>query len=212
MLRALALLLVLANVALFVAHRGGYGLPWLDGSSRAGAAAPVREQLRPDEVVGAAAPAPAPEAAAATLCLEVGPFPSEAALEPVEASLAGAGVADGGWIRRLVEQPARWAVLLGPFASDDDRQRRRDELGRRGIRTEPLDEPATLTPGLLLARYEGRPAAEEALPRWTARGVEAARIGMLTPASIQWWLRIDAATAAVQASMTSAGISARPCR
>ena len=201
MLRIWVVLVLGANLAFFGWTRGWLEPLWPAPQHGERETARLAAQVKPEAITllsAKAASAAISGARAASLaagsglqCLEAGPFAREADLLAAEAALEQAGLSPTSWMRRLVEQPASWAIHLGRFASPDALRERRAELRRQGIFAEELRQPPELAPGLLLARYEDREGAIAALPRWAQRGVKGAQVGRIAPATIQWWLRIE---------------------
>ncbi len=249
MLRALVVLLVLANLGFWA---------WSVGALEFIGLAPARErdpsrvaqQVRPEAVrvlapaeaatalgargaaatvgaataaspVGAASAALAgANPAAASLCLEAGPF-APAAVEAAERVLATALPA-GSWTRTIKDIAAQYAVALGPYADRDALQRKADELGRLRVTFEETNlpaegaGPALAQRGYVLGRYDNRAGAEAALAAFNTRGVRTARVAVLRDASSEMRLRIDNAspTLAEQARTISAaalGAGFAPC-
>lgn len=201
MLRVWVALVLAANLAFFGWARGWFEPLWPAPQHGERETARLAAQVKPEAITllsANAASAAISGARAASLasgagpkCLETGPFAREADLIAAEAALEQAGLSPSSWMRRLVEQPAQWAIHLGRFASPEALRERRAELRRQGIFAEELRQPPALAPGLLLARYEDRESAAAALPRWVQRGVKGAQVGQIAPATIQWWLRIE---------------------
>lgn len=210
MLRALVVLLVLANLGFWA---------WSTGALEIVGLAPVRErdparlaqQVRPDAVRvlaraeaaaalrAASASSPGGKPAAASLqCLEAGPFASTA-VEAAESVLAAALPA-GSWVRTSKDVAAQYAVVLGPFAGSDAQQKKAEELGRLRVTFEELILPADGAGlgggrrGFALGRYDSRAAAEAALAGFSERGVRTARVAVLREAISESRLRIDNAS------------------
>jgi len=122
MLRALVLLLVLANLLFFVWARGWLAPGW--PPPRHGEREPERlaAQVRPDLVVvlqpQAASAAVLAARAAADACLEAGPFDSAGAAA-AEAALTAAGLPEGAWQRQPEAPPAARIWLRVPRADGD---------------------------------------------------------------------------------------------
>jgi len=232
MLRALAALLIVANLAFWAWSAGaleGIGL----APARERDPARLSQQVRPDAVralppaaaqaalgAASAASAPADAARATLLCLEAGPF-APAALEAAERALAAAALPDGTWVRTTHEVAAQYAVVLGPYGNREVLQRKREELGRLHLAFEALDLPgdgvnATPQAGIALGRYDNRGAAEAALASLGERGVRTARVTLLKPASSESRLRVESAPPALAEQLrglSSAALGAgfRPC-
>lgn len=196
MLRALVLLLALANAGFFAWSRG-----WLDGVAgvrMAGEREPERlaRQVHPESVrlLPPIADSDLP-AAAALACLQAGPF-DDAGRVAAEAALQGV-VPAGRWTDVTIDQPGAWLVYMGRYPSRNSLARKVEELRRRKLEYEEIGSPPELDPGLSLGRFDDRLAADEALVRFTAQGVRAARVVELSPATSQHFLRVDGADAAL---------------
>jgi len=199
MLRALVVLLLLANLAFWA---------WTEGLLAPVGLAPASQrdparlawQVQPEAVrvlppdaartaLSAAtdAVAKAPARVAAGLCLEAGPF-SAAAIAAAEQALLAAGWPTGSWARLPHEGAPQYAIVLGPFGNREAQQKKQDELGRLRLPIETVDLPgdgpgATPQPGFALGRYASRAAAETALAALSQRGVRTARVTQLKPAA-----------------------------
>ena len=201
MLRALIVLLVAANVAFF-----GWTQGWLDGVvgwRSTGDREPERlqRQVRP-EAIRLLAPDPAASTASAVVgastpstCYEAGPFAdSEVAAAQAAAQIA---LPSGSWATLRTERAGSWAVYMGRFAERDALAKKEDELKRRNLPYDVLRDDTALAPGLVLGRFEARPAAAQALDRLTQLGVRTARVVELAPAAGRTVLRVTGADAAL---------------
>jgi len=215
MLRALVALLLLANLCFWA---------WSAGALEGIGLAPARErdptrltqQIQPEAVhvltpaaavaaMRAASAASAPKTPVAFVCLEAGPFES-AAIEAAEQALAEAALPDGSWVRTTHDIATQFAVVLGPFSTRDELQRKREELGRLRLPFEILDLPGDGTSaapqsGLALGRYDSRIAADGALASLGQRGARGGRVIVLRPASSQSRIRFENATPAQAAQL-----------
>lgn len=246
MLRALVAVLLLANLGFWLWSTGALeSLGWAPTRERDPARLALQvgaETVRvlPAGSVIAAASSPAPTTTATTAaataspasaagaevrdplsqCLETGPLAS-AALASAERALLAGGIAEGSWVRRSVEQPAQYAVVLGPFNSNEALRNKREEIARLRLPLEAVSLPpatagAPAQPGLALGRYASRAAADSALAGYSQRGVRTARVLALRPASSEVQLRIDS-TPPAQAqqlralSVELAGAAFAPC-
>ena len=205
MLRALVLVLVLANAAYFAWANG-----WLDaviGVRASGDREPERlaRQVRPESVRILPAPASAAAASAvtatATVCLEAGPFDASA-VQPARAALAAAATG-GTWLDVSVEQPGAWLVYMGKYANRAGLAKKEDELKRRKLDYEEVNAPPELDPGLSLGRFDDRAAADKALADFTQQGVRTARVVELTPPSQRHLLRFETVDAALAAKLAA---------
>lgn len=130
MLRAAVALLLLANLAFFVWVRGGLapGFPPPQHGERepqrlAGQLQPELVRVLPATAASAAVRA---AAAAATVCLEAGPFRQgdvAAAEALLSAALIPASGAEGGWVREPLPAPPEAVVLRLTRATADQQQR-----------------------------------------------------------------------------------------
>ena len=229
MLKALVLLLVLANGVFFAWTQG-----WIDGPTgvRArGDREPERlgQQVRPELVqilsapsapagpasaAAAAAitsPAPAvaavtaavasmPAAAAPLACLEAGPF-SGAEVAPAEAVLRSA-LPDGSWVSVKSTRSGLWMVYLGKFKDRDEQLKRQEELRAMRVEYDDLRSPPELLPGLSLGRFEERSNAVNALERFSLRGIRSAKVIEVRPPASTVLLRVDKASPVLAAQAT----------
>jgi hypothetical protein len=204
-LRALVLLLVLANLGFYVWTRG-----WLDavvGVRVEGEREPERlaRQFHPDSVriLGAQEGAAAMAAAPALSCLEAGPY-TAAEADLAEALLQPALPA-GSWTRGNVDQPGVWLVYLGRFATAEAMQRKAEELRQRQTPFEAVQSPPELAPGLSLGRFDNRAAADRALEQLAQGSVRAARVVTLAEPATLVALRVERADAALAARVAALG-------
>lgn len=212
MLRALVLVLVLAN-ALFFAWTRGWLAPVAEPPQH-GERNPERlaAQVRP-ESIGLLSPRAASAALSAARaasmaagegeeCLEAGPF-TAGDVAAAEALLVQAGLASTQWVQREQPRAATWALVLGPFPNADAQRSRSDELRKLNIAAVVLAEPPGLKGSLQLARYDSREAAEAALPAWAERGVRNARVATLAVAGTEQWLRFERSGSALREQLRS---------
>lgn len=211
MLRALVLVLLLANAG-FWAWRQGWLAPLhaLIGAAPEGEREPGRLalQVHPERVqlVTAAASAagtePAASAATAasepappsTACLEAGPFDA-AGLATAQAVLQVLLPAEASSVRRL-DAGTVW-IALGPYAEAAPLRQKREELQRLNLAPESARLVPDGAPYLVLERHDSRDAAEAALKALAERGLRNGRIvdaGAGTPRA----LRVAAADASQQ--------------
>ncbi|MBK1686545.1 hypothetical protein [Rubrivivax gelatinosus] len=196
MLRALAALLIGANLLFFAWARG-----WLDPvvpPPQHGQREPARlaAQVQP-ETIRLVAPEAASAAVATVACVEAGPF-SDADVASAEQALIAAGLPGDLWKRRELQQPPVWLVYMGRFTDSAQMRARSDALQKLRVAYETLEAPPELAPGLVLSRHDSREDAERALAAVSAKGVKTARAVALPPPPLQHWLRIARADATLQ--------------
>lgn len=197
MLRALVVLLLLANVAFFAWARGWMGAPPHHAERE-----PERllAQVRP-EVVTVLPPSTAGAAvqaarAAALQCLEAGPF-ADATISAAEAALAlalsasPASSPDGSWAR--VDGAASaplWLVFAGRYPEAALRRAREDDLRRLSLSFELITAPPDLAPGLVLSRHASRDEAQAWLNERSATPLRGVRVVQLPPPPTSYRLRV----------------------
>ncbi len=190
-MRALALLLLMLNLALFAVLRGLFGE--LPASGREPARleqqiAPERIRVLTDRDVqllrrragesAAAAAAPAPGAAAAepTGCMEVGDFAGDGALARLRDRLGELKLAEH--VSEQAQEVAGWYALSVPAGkSRAEAERRAEELRGPGAR-----DPLVVALGasgrfeIELGDFRDREAARKVLAQLERRGVKGARV------------------------------------
>ncbi|MCC7151515.1 MAG: hypothetical protein IT501_05895 [Rubrivivax sp.] len=216
MLRALLLVLLLANAGFF-AWSQDWLAPWLPARSERREPERLAAQVQPERVrvltAGAASAAAAAAAAsvavqdageheAAPLCLEAGPF-TDAAARAALVLLAEHGVPDGAVEREVVARNHTWGVVIGRLSDREALRVRAEELRRLNIRHEELTTPPALVPALRLGNFSDRYGAETALAQLTGKGVRDARVVPLPLGPTQQWLRATNANAELQTRLKS---------
>lgn len=235
MLRALVLLLLLANV-LFFAWARGWLAPVLPPRADHREPERVAAQLKPELITvlsaGAASAAvaaasaaasaasgatsePAPDAEGPPVCLEAGPF-TDAALKDAETVLSGHGVPEGQVQRDFTAGSVTWGVVMGRFPDRDTLRAKGEELRRLGVKFDEINSPPSLAPGLRLGNYSDRYGAEAALGNLAGKGVRTARVAQLPAGPTQNWLRAPKADAELQTRLKALppdklGAGFRPC-
>jgi hypothetical protein len=146
----------------------------------------------------AGVPVAAAVAANGAQCLEAGPFaPTEATA--ATAALMQVGLPAGSWSRVEGAAPvAPWMVYAGRFADAAARKTRQQSWEKAGIKSQAIDSPPELSPGLSLARHTSRENADAALAGLSADVRQVARVVNLPPAA---YLRAPAADAALAARL-----------
>ncbi|WP_395701407.1 hypothetical protein [Aquabacterium sp.] len=215
MLRALAVLLLLANLLVLGWTQGLFDR--LRGSRLEPEREPERlqRQVNPDQVkvlpapaasaalAAAARAAAASEAAAASAalaaagtCLEAGPVPASAQAA-AEKLLQEHGVAPGGWTLLHGERKGTFLIYMGKYTDDETMERKVEELKRLKIETQPIKNAPDLQPGLVIGRFDDKTAAEAELGRLSQRGLRTARVVTLVPPLPLITLRVPATSDAL---------------
>ena len=194
MLRALVVLLLLANIAFFAWARG-----WLGAPPHHAEREPERlqAQVRPEVVTvlppgtaTAAVQAAVAAVAAALQCLEAGPF-ADAAISAAEAAIAAASLPDGSWAR--VESAAAapmWLVFAGRYPEAALRKSREDDLRKLNLSFELITAPPDLAPGLVLSRHTSRDQAQAWLNERSATPLRGVRVVQLPAPPAAYRLRV----------------------
>lgn len=221
MLRALVVILVLANAAFH-----GWTQGWLTdvlGLSPDGdrepqrltaqvdptalrvlaprAAAPASAAAEPGGTASAPAPSAstaAPPVAPATLCLEAGPF-TPAEWRMAENALRNT-LGEGPWQLTTREKPGNWMVYVGPYQSRVIMDKRAEQLRRMDIAFEEArdDLPDEYLPGFLFGRYGVEADARALQTRLTAQKVKYVRVVPLVKPTALHTVRIQKADADTQ--------------
>ena len=210
MLRTLVIALLLANAA-FLAWTQG----WLDAVVGAPAHTerePQRlgQQVRPEAVrllpaqVAVAASAPP-----ATRCLEAGPFDATevATAEAAQAASPAARAVATRGSRLSTETPGVWMIAVGRSAPHEAQLKKITELNRLGIAFEAVKAASSADENLSLGQFDSLAAAQEALTRFTARGIHTGHIVEVTPPATSHRLRFDAATPPEAATLESLSLN-----
>ena len=213
-MRALFLVLLLANLALYAWSR--YGVP----DSAAGA--PLSRQIAPEKLnvvapanlppvsavskPAAAAPAPAAAAAPASApasalaCIEWGSFTvadaprAEQALEPLG---LGARLA-----QRRSEEHAAWWVFIPPQANRQGALRKAAELKQLGVEDYfVVQEDGAHRWALSLGVFRTEEAAQARLAALRGQGVRSARVGARDTVVPKVWLQVKSVDAPLQARL-----------
>lgn len=195
MLRALVVILLLANAAFFAWTQG-----WLDsvvGVRAVGDRETQRlaQQVRPEAVRVLPAQEP-PRPKPVTRCLEAGPFDA-AQVSAAEAALAASPAASAlaGRVSRLsTETPGAWMIAVGRAAPHEAQLKKLAELKRLNIAVEIVKSASGTDETLSIGRFDSLAAAKAALESFPARGVRTGRLVEVSPASEVTHLRVDNAT------------------
>ncbi len=197
MLRAVVLVLLLANLLFF-----GWARGWLAPAlppPHSGEREPERlaAQVNPERVLvlpaKAASAAISAARAAAIACLEAGPL-GEADIAAAETALAAARLPDGAWQREAAPLPPLWWVYASASPDAAVMRTRTAELTRLQIAFEAVETPADLAGGLLLSRHATRAEAEAALATVAAnKTLRFLRVLSLPTPPARLWLRVPKA-------------------
>lgn len=166
MLRALLVLLFVANVLAFAWHRG-----WIGG---AGATTPrMEQQINPGrlQLLGQRAATQLARQA----CLEIGPLEDDT-LRRSTAALMTAGIAPGVWIAQSSESGGSWALATIKMPSKEFQARKEETYRTARIAFEPLSGFPEEQPTLVLSRHESEAAAQAALEAMSRRNYKGLRV------------------------------------
>jgi len=207
MLRALLLVLLLANGLLFAARQGWLGKP---GDSAEREPQRLARQVNADQVrVLTEAEARLVLARADAQCLEAGPFnPAEAPV--AERVLRDAGLPAGSWQALANGDHAGFMIIIGRLADREAVLRKTDELKRRHVGSEVLPDGSEFAPGLNLGRFDDRASADSALAAIAQHGVRTARVVAVRAGVRQLRLRVPQADAALRARLAALKLPSGP--
>lgn len=178
MLRLLVLLLLLANGLFFA---------WSNGLLRAYGFAPtpvsepqrLAQQIKPDSIKLLNAneikrvEAQVQADLAPKECLQAGPF-DEVQAAALRKALES-GLPSGAWQLDIGQEPARWIVYMGKYATPELLAKKRAELAGLGFKPESVANPE-LEPGLSLGHFETEAAAKAELARLAPKGIRTAKV------------------------------------
>lgn len=201
MLRALLLLLLLANVVFFAWSRGAFAPMWPAPMAAQREPERVQAQVKPEAVTvlpaKAASAAISAARAASLACVEAGPL-AEAELPAAESALAPVQLPEGSWMRAVAPPPPLWLVFAGRAADPAGLRARAEELKKLNLPFEVIDAPAEFANGFVLSRHATRAEAEAALAAASAPGLKGARVVSLPAPPVQTWLKVPQADADMQ--------------
>ena len=186
MIRALVLLLLLANGAYF-AWSQGYLREWGFAPQETSEPQRLRNQIRPEAIV-LVRPQDLRQQAA-TECQRAGPF-DDAQSAVLRRALEGL-LPPGSWTLDTAVEPARWIVYMGKYANAQALAAKRAEVSNLRLKIEDLDNDQ-LEPGFSLGTYPSQKDAEAALANFSKRGVRTAKVVQEAPESRQAQLRLAA--------------------
>lgn len=195
MLRALVVILLLANAVFFAWTQG-----WLDSvvglrASDDHDTQRLARQVRPEAVRVLPAQEP-PRPKPVTRCLEAGPF-NAAEMAAAEAALAASPAASAlaGRVGRLsTETPGVWIIAVGRAAPHEAQLKKLAELKRLDIAVEVVKPAGGVEETLSIGQFDNLASAKAALEQFAARGVHTGRVVEISPASEVFQVRVDNAT------------------
>lgn len=186
MLRWLVVLMLLANLGYWAWHQPAVGEALGRAPAQGRDPGRLAQQVRPEAIRIHTGPVVAPPPS----CLQAGPL-DEAAYATALDDLRDTGVPEAAWVDIRRGQPGRWAVYMGPYADTAQRQRKLDELQRRRLALETLDEHPTLSPGLVLGQFGSEAEARRRLDELQNRGIRTARVEKLAESTVSHQLRAE---------------------
>jgi cell division protein FtsN len=158
-------------------------------------------------VAPASAPSPTPVAPqvadAARACWQAGAF-TEAQAERLRTALPELGLPASGW--QLVESRSsgRWIVYMGRYDNAEQLERKRAELRELRVDFRTVSAPG-LAPGLALGTFSSEASAQQALQKLVRDGVRTARVAQERAESLNFTLRLPAATPAQRDAVANLG-------
>lgn len=200
MLRALALVLLLANGGYF-AWANGYLLPYGFGPAVQSEPQRLAQQVKPDTIrlLSVKEFQRIEEQVKAEQehkeCLQAGPFDAPQA-EALRRALADA-LPSEAWKVDETQIAARWIIYMGKYANADVLAKKRAEVAGMNLRVESLKN-ATLEPGFSLGAFESKAEADAALARMVAKGLHTARVLQEQAAALAYQLTLPAVNAALK--------------
>lgn len=179
MLRALVVLLLLANLAALVWTQGWVGKPAPD--------AHMAQQLEPQrlQLLNAQRATRLQQRS----CVELGPLDGEEALRQARQALQRNGISLAVWQPQMQEQGGVWAVATIRMPSKDFQARKEETYRRMRLPFEPLTVLPDEQPSLLLSRHPSQAAAQAALDALEQRSFKGLRVLQLEAPQRRYFLR-----------------------
>ena len=176
--------------------------------------APAPEPTAPSsaaETTQAPAPTPvtpAPPSVAAVAepvraCWQAGSF-TEAQADRLRVALPELGLPANGWQLLESRSRGRWIVYMGRYDNADQLERKKVELRALKVEFRTLSAP-NFAPGLALGTFSSEAAAQQALQQVARDGVRSARVAQERAESINFTLRLPAATPAQRVAVAKLG-------
>lgn len=223
MLRAVAVLLVLANLAYFAWTQGmlaGIGLlpaqqtepERLKGQIQPATlrllngprseASPTAETPAPVAIEASVAAAEPPAETAPDSCWQAAGF-TPAQADTLGEALSGLGLAESQWRFTEVRSAGRWVVFMGRY-NDEQMEKKKAELRELKIEFREVSLPST-GPGLALGTFSSEEAVQQGLKDVARKGVRSARMAVERPEAVTLNLRLPAITEVQRASIQGLG-------
>lgn len=199
MLRALFIVVLLANLVFWAWHHGpvaqALGLPQASDREPQRAAHQVNAAavtLRPAAGAGGSATAGASANLWDARCVQTGVL-ELAQLSGAQQALRAAGLRDGDWAEWRQARAGEWAAYIGRFRSAQGAQLRADELAKQGQRWVVVDDGAFAI-GLRLGLHATAEAARAELALLAGQRPRGARVVTLESPRMQAHLRVEPLT------------------
>lgn len=153
------------------------------------ASAPAAKASQASAASGAATVAAASTPRPGNLCLQ-GPWLDKeetAGFEKVLTQL----LQKGQWQTLNQQSGGSYHIYMGKYASQEQLERKEQELKRLGVNFEALRNSPGLEPGLSLGKYAREDQAERALDALERKGIRTAKVITITPAQVQWSFKMQ---------------------
>ncbi len=165
--------------------------------------APAADPAEPEPEPPSIPAQPSAAAETARACWQAGAF-TEAQADRLRAALPELGLPASGW--QLVESRSngRWIVYMGRYDNAEQLERKKVELRALKVDFRTVSAPG-LSPGLALGTFSSEAAAQQGLEKVVRDGVRTARVAQERAESLNFTLRLPAATPAQRAAVASLG-------
>ncbi len=181
MLRALVILLFVANVLALAWHQG-----WI--SPGAPPVSRLSLQVHPEQMKLLGQQAVTQLATQA--CVDIGPLDGEDALRRTTAALTKAGLPSSAWQAQTTTVGGSWALATIKMPNKEFQARKEETYRSARINFEPLTGMPDEQPTLVLSRHDSEAAAQAALEGMSRRNYKGLRVLALQPARQQTVLRL----------------------
>jgi hypothetical protein len=222
MLRVVAVLLVMANLAYFAWTQGMLASIGLLPAQQTEPER-LKEQIQPATLrllngprseapptaetpapvaVEASAAAESPAETAPDSCWQAAGF-TPAQADKLGEALSGLGLAESQWRFTEVRSAGRWVVFMGRY-NDEQMEKKKAELRELKIEFREVSLPST-GPGLALGTFSSEEAVQQGLKDVARKGVRSARMAVERPEAVTLNLRLPAITEAQRNSIQGLG-------